>query len=93
LKAFDDVVPGLAEKIVAEFQQEAAHQRSIAVAEVRQARMGLVLGFAAVMGVLAVAVVAILTGSAVTGGVLVAIDVVALASAFVLGSRRRGAGD
>jgi hypothetical protein len=83
------VVPGLAKIIVDEFQAEAAHQRTLAVTEARQARLGIMLGFCAVLGVLVVAALAIITGNTLTGGILAGVDVVALASAFIVGSARR----
>jgi uncharacterized membrane protein len=98
LKAYDEVIPGLGDRLVRQFESQTVHRQKMERdtfemerAERRevlaQSRLGLWLGFAVVVVVFVLVGVALALGQPIVGGVLGVADLAVLAGVFVYGSR------
>ena len=94
LAQYEDVLPGLADRIVrmAELEQGNRHalERAESQLPYRLAARGQFLAITAIVLVLAFAVFLVATGSPVTGGVVVGADLLGLVTVFVTGQRPIG---
>jgi uncharacterized membrane protein len=92
LDAYDKIVPGAAERIITQMEQQAAHRQAlenrVIDSDIFDSKLGLALG--------AIVSVAAITGGVVcaifgheTGVILAAIPVPTLAAVFVYGSQQR----
>jgi uncharacterized membrane protein len=95
LRAYEGIVPGGAERILAMAERQAAHRQSLEQVAVvganRRANAGLVLGFIIALLFLAASVGLVVTGHETAGTVIGSVDIVGLAGVFVYGrsSQRR----
>lgn len=96
LAEFDRVIPGAAERILAQFEKQAAHRMSIEWRVVRsktwQSNMGSVFGFGIGTLGLWVAKEVAMSGQGAASAIIAAVDLVGLVSVFVIG-RRQEAGE
>lgn len=94
LAKYEDVLPGLANRIVQMAEREQAHRHAIERVEVQQpyqlARRGQIFAITAIVLVLGFAVFLAAIGSPITAGVLVAIDLLGLVTVFITGQRATG---
>jgi len=97
LAKYEDVLPGLAHRIVQMAEREQAHRHAIEQVEVHQpyqlARRGQILAITAIVLVLAFAVFLAAIGSPITAGVLVGIDLLGLVTVFITGQRATSAAE
>jgi uncharacterized membrane protein len=89
LQGYEDVLPGVAERIVAMAERQAKHRQDIEQTIVeggsRRASTGMWLGFVITILFLLVSAGLILAGHTVEGTILGSVDLVALATVFVVG--------
>lgn len=89
LAAYDEVVPGAAERLLDMAEKQARHrqhlERLVVEGAHRRANQGLWVGFAVAVLFLAASVWLILTDHGVYGAVLGTVDLVALVTVFVVG--------
>jgi uncharacterized membrane protein len=89
LRRYDEVVPGAAERILVMAEQQARHRRNLERTVVeggsRRANLGLWLGFILSIVVLALSAALIVNGYELAGTVIGSIDLVSLATVFVVG--------
>lgn len=89
LKAYEEVLPGCAERLVSVFEQQTKHrmniENQIVPHEIKQAGRGQNYGFILALAFLIVSGALIALGHEVAGTVLGTVDLVALVSVFVLG--------
>lgn len=92
LSEYDQVLPGLADRIVNMAESEATHrqrmQSRLLELSSRRSFAGLIAGFIIALSSLAVAVWIINNGHYIAGTVLVSCDIVALTTIFVLGTKQ-----
>jgi len=93
LDQYNQIVPGAAERIVRLFEIQVDHRQrlesSIISSDVRDSRLGLILGALVSIAAITGGVFAIIYGHPTTGGIIAAIPVPTLAAVFVYGSRKR----
>lgn len=93
LAAYDNILPGAAERVIAMAERQAAHRQMLEKTVVkggsRRANAGLVLGFLISLAFLAGSVFLIQAGHPVPGTALGTVDVVGLATVFVIGKREQ----
>jgi uncharacterized membrane protein len=89
LQGYENVLPGSAERILAMAERQAAHrqylEQKIVEDSSQRANIGMWLGFSIAIVVLAVSAALIWTGYGWQGTVLGSVDVVGLATVFVVG--------
>jgi uncharacterized membrane protein len=89
LRGYDQVVPGAAERILVMAEEQARHRQSLERTVIeggsRRANLGLWLGFILSIVVLALSAALIVNGYEVAGTVIGSIDLVSLATVFVVG--------
>lgn len=93
LRAFDDVVPGAAERIIKMAEEQAAHrkalERKVIESDVNRSMWGQILGFCiAIVGLVVSAVIAVF-GSALAGSVIGVGTLASLVGVFMYGARTR----
>ena len=93
LEQYDLILPGAAERILKMAEDQSSHRRSlekqIVQAEIRQVRLGQILGFIiAIFGLTVSALIAIF-GSAVAGGIIGIGTLASLVGVFMYGSKTR----
>ena len=99
LRAYDDIVPGAAERLLTEAERNGEHrrwrERTALQAQVARVKWGLAAGFSVAMSFLAVSGALIAQGHDVSGTILGTVDLVALVGVFVVrqfqaGGQREG---
>ena len=89
LRGYDLVVPGAAERILKMAEEQAKHrqnlERLVIAGGSKRANMGLCLGFILSLIVLALSAGLIVNGYEIAGTVIGSIDLVSLATVFVVG--------
>lgn len=89
LKAYNEIVPGSAERMLAMAERQAAHrqelERDAVMGGSRRSWLGLWLGFAIAVIVLALGGLLVLTDHDAAGTILMGVDLVALSGVFVYG--------
>jgi len=93
LKKFNEVVPGLADRIVRMAENQSQHRRDmeriVIQSGARDSRLGILAGLAISSGFLGIAFYAIKQGHVLAGSWIGTINVAALAGVFVYGTRSR----
>ncbi len=93
LKAYNDVVPGLAERIVAQAESQTQHrmqlEKTVVESDITRANWGLGLGFIVATAFLGGGIYLILNGHEASGTTIAISSTVALAYIFVYGSNSR----
>jgi uncharacterized membrane protein len=93
LKAYDDILPGCAERIICMAESQANHRQSlektVIEGDTRRADKGLLAGFIVALVGLGSAVALVLTGHDLAGFALGGLDLVSLVSVFVYGTITR----
>ncbi|MFA7421953.1 MAG: DUF2335 domain-containing protein [Melioribacteraceae bacterium] len=93
LKQFDDIVPGAAERIITQFEEQSRHRRSLEQVvisnDVKLSQRGLVFGF--IIGMVAIICGGILAflGREIAGSFIGGGGVVGLVSVFIYGSQSK----
>jgi uncharacterized membrane protein len=93
LHEYDTVIPGSAERIIHQFEEQAKHrqdlERAVIHSDIRDGRTGLFLGF--IIGIVAImaGTYCIAQGHSVAGGIVGGSAVPSLTAVFVYGSRQR----
>ena len=89
LKAYENIVPGSADRIIKMAENQAEHRQEIEKVAVKggnsRSWWGLWLGFSIAVIALAASVVLVLTGHSPAGITIAGIDIVGLAAVFVYG--------
>ena len=89
MRAYEDVLPGSADRILKMAEDQAHHRQGLEKTAVdggsRRSWWGLFLGFAISVVFIGASLWLVLKGHAVAGTVLGSLDLVALASVFVIG--------
>ncbi|HCM1919156.1 TPA: DUF2335 domain-containing protein [Salmonella enterica subsp. salamae serovar 28:r:e,n,z15] len=85
LKEYDDVIPGLANRLVELTEKEQAHRHQTEAATLNIARRGQTMAFGVVLIIILAAILFGLNGNTVLAGILVGIDLAALVAAFIAG--------
>lgn len=96
LRSFEEVVPGSAERILAMAEKQMEHrilvERKIISGDYIQSYLGIAAGFLLSVMIILGGIYLIIQGHDWAGGILIGLDLVGLATVFVLGSSsRRGA--
>jgi uncharacterized membrane protein len=95
LAKYDEIVPGMAERLLTTFERQADHrmtlERKVIDGDIRRSWAGLILGFVFGMALLVGSVFMIASGLAVAGIALIVAELVAIAVALIYTteSRRR----
>ena len=93
LQAYDEVIPGAADRILRMAENQAAHRiqmdRVAIQSEVRSSTWGLIAGFLLSAGVIGGGIYLIAAGHDWAGSVLIGFDLATLAGIFVYGTRSR----
>ena len=93
LDQYNQIVPGAAERILRLFEIQVDHRQrlegQVIGSDIRDSRLGLVLGAIVSIAAIVGGVFAITYGHPTTGGIIAAIPVPTLAAVFVYGSRKR----
>lgn len=89
LRAYDEVRPGLADRIVSMAEREQQHRHTMQAESIRGglnlSRRGQHYGLGIALTVLVAAVILVLTGHEAAGIVIASVDLVSLAAVFVFG--------
>ncbi|MYC29849.1 MAG: DUF2335 domain-containing protein [Chloroflexi bacterium] len=93
LQAYDDVIPGAADRILKMAEDQAAHRiqmdRLAVHSEIRSSLWGVTAGFLLSAGVIGGGIYLIATGHDWAGSMLIGFDLATLAGIFVYGTRSR----
>ena len=93
LRQFNEVLPGLADRIIQQWELQSAHRRGIEQkaiqADITRAYLGLAAGYTVTIAFLIVAAFLVVYGYAWPGTVIGTVDLVALASIFVYSNEDR----
>lgn len=93
LKQYNDVVPNGAERLMKMAETQQAHrqdlEKTVIKGNVQSESRGQYMGLFISIAVIAAGTYLAAIGKQITGGILVGVDVVALASVFVLGKQRQ----
>ena len=87
VERYEEVVPGAGARILTMAEQRAAHKNHLEIESAKRASRGLIAGTTVALAALAVALVAILSGEPIIGGVIAGADLVALVGVYVYGTR------
>ncbi|HAG0017976.1 TPA: DUF2335 domain-containing protein [Salmonella enterica] len=90
LKEYDDIIPGLANRLVELTEKEQAHRHRTESDSIKIATRGQVMAFCVVLIVIVTAILFGLHGNTVLAGILVGIDLAALVTAFIAGKYYSG---
>ncbi|EFP0252342.1 DUF2335 domain-containing protein [Salmonella enterica] len=85
LKEYNDVIPGLANRLVELTEKEQSHRHNIESDNVEISRRGQIMSFVVVLIIIFAAILFGLNGNTVLAGILVGIDLAALVTAFIAG--------
>jgi uncharacterized membrane protein len=87
VKAWNEVVPGGAQKLFDVYIRQLHHQRRMETANMTLAFFGPILGFVVVLAFLGTSAWLIYKGFSIEGTVLGTVDIASLATVFVVGGR------
>lgn len=104
LAKYEEILPGSAERIFRLAESEALHRRAREVtaqehygkavsAQIKQAGLGLILGFGVALAGLALAGYALYQGDGVAAAIIASVDLVGLTGIFVYGSKQKQSDD
>jgi uncharacterized membrane protein len=97
LQRYDQVMPGLADRIVSMAEREQMHRHAMQEVSVRGgldiAKRGQLLGFAIAIIVLGVALALVLLGHETAGTVIASVDLASLAAVFAVGRQQAAAAE
>ncbi|EBB5496171.1 DUF2335 domain-containing protein [Salmonella enterica] len=85
LKEYNDVIPGLANRLIELTEKEQSHRHSIESDNVKISKRGQIMSFFVVLIIIFAAILFGLNGNTVLAGILVGIDLAALVTAFIAG--------
>ncbi|EAA7556099.1 DUF2335 domain-containing protein [Salmonella enterica] len=85
LKEYNDVIPGLANRLIELTEKEQSHRHSIESYNVKISKRGQIMSFFVVLIIIFAAILFGLNGNTVLAGILVGIDLAALVTAFIAG--------
>lgn len=93
LAGYDEIVPGMAERLLVKFEKQADHRMSLEKrvidGDVRRSWAGLLLGFTFGVALLVASVYMIANGFAVAGIIVIATELVAIAVALIYSTETR----
>lgn len=89
LREYNDVLPGAAERVLNAFERQSIHrqdmEKAVVAGNIKAQRRGAWLGFLIALAVLGVAAYLANIGHPGVAGIVVSVDLVALASVFIYG--------
>ena len=93
LQEYERIVPGAAERIIRMAETQAEHrqflEKTVVVGDAKRADKGLYTGFIVALCVLGGAIFLIYRGHDTAGAILASLDIVALVSVFIYGTKSR----
>ena len=89
LERYAELIPSAGDRILTMAEQALAHDIHMETEGAKRASQGLIAGTTVALAALAVALVAILSGEPIVGGVIAGVDLVGLVGVYIYGTRPR----
>jgi len=93
LKKFDEIVPGSADRLITQFEEQSKHRRTLEQKvignDICLSRIGIIFGFLIGMTAIIGGLLISLQGKELSGGMISGSGIIGLVSVFVYGSRSK----